>query len=87
MIAANSAGAQKQFFDPPSAHASLQGKRVTAVAAAKRHTLARTAEGDVWTWGHCGVSPRRVLLAGARDVQRTSGEEVHYNFSSSAAFT
>lgn len=31
----------------------------------------------MWTWGHCGVSPRRVQLAGARDVQRTSGEEVH----------
>jgi hypothetical protein len=54
----------------------LQGKRVTAVAAAKRHSLARTAEGDVWTWGHCGVSPRRVQLVGVRDVQRLSGKEV-----------
>ena len=57
---------------------SLQGKRVTAVAAAKRHSLAHTAEGDVWTWGHCGVSPRRVQLVGVRDVQRLSGKEVLY---------
>jgi len=49
---------------------------VTAVAATKRHTVVRTAEGDVWTWGHCGVSPRRVLLAGARDVQRATLGEV-----------
>ena len=56
----------------------LQGKRVTAVAAAKRHSLARTAEGDVWTWGHRGVSPRRVQLVGVRDVQRLSGKEVLY---------
>lgn len=58
---------------------AMKGKRVTAVAAAKRHTVARTAEGDVWTWGHCGVSPRRVQLAGARDVLRTSGEEVVFH--------
>lgn len=45
--------------------ACLQGKDVTAVAAAKRHTLVLTAAGEVYTWGHRGVSPRRVNLAGA----------------------
>ena len=36
-----------------------------AVAAAKRHTVVLTAEGDVHTWGHRVVTPRRVQLAGA----------------------
>ena len=59
-----------------TAHACKQGKRVVEVAASKRHTVTRTADGDLWTWGHCGVSPRRVLLGGARDTQRASGAEV-----------
>lgn len=46
---------------------ALKGRVVVAAAAAKRHTLALTADGDVFTWGHRGVSPRRVQLAGARD--------------------
>ena len=46
----------------------VQGKRVVAVAAAKRHTVVLTAEGDVHTWGHRVVTPRRVQLAGAREA-------------------
>ena len=41
-----------------------QGKAITAVAAAKRHTVVLTEEGDVYTWGHRVVTPRRVPLAG-----------------------
>lgn len=41
-----------------------------AAAAAKRHTLVLTADGDVYTWGHRAVTPRRVTLAGARDTGR-----------------
>ena len=44
--------------------AALQGKGIVAVAAAKRHTVVLTAEGDVLTWGHRIVTPRRVHLAG-----------------------
>jgi inhibitor of Bruton tyrosine kinase len=51
----------------------VQGKHVTAVAAAKRHTVAMTADGDVYTWGHKTVTPRRVQLAGARDTCRAGG--------------
>lgn len=36
-----------------------------AVAAAKRHTVVLTVEGDVYTWGHRVVTPKRVQLAGA----------------------
>ena len=42
----------------------MQGKGITAVAAAKRHTVVLTADGDVYTWGHKVVTPKRVQLAG-----------------------
>ena len=42
----------------------MQGKRLVAVAAAKRHTVVMTNEGDIFTWGHRVVTPRRVQLAG-----------------------
>ena len=50
-----------------------QGKHLVAVAAAKRHTLVMTVDGDVYTWGHRAVAPRRVALAGARDAARAAG--------------
>ena len=43
----------------------MQGKYLTAVAAAKRHTVVLTREGDVFTWGHKMVTPKRIQLAGA----------------------
>ena len=43
----------------------MQGRTINAVAAAKRHTMVLTVEGDVYTWGHRVVSPKRVQLAGA----------------------
>lgn len=52
---------------------AMRGKPVVAAAAAKRHTLVLTASGEVYTWGHRGVSPRRVQLAGARDVAALDG--------------
>ena len=57
----------------------MKGKRVVAAAAAKRHTLVLTAEGEVYTWGHRGVSPRRVALAGARDTSTASGEPLRFH--------
>ena len=42
----------------------LQGKRVVAVAAAKRHSVVLTSSGEILTWGHRVVTPRRVVLAG-----------------------
>jgi len=48
---------------PRERTAGAQGKRVVAAAAAKRHTVVLTAEGDVHTWGHRVVTPRRVNLA------------------------
>ena len=42
----------------------MQGKRIKAVATAKRHTVVLTVEGDIYTWGHRVVTPKRVLLSG-----------------------
>lgn len=42
----------------------MQGKRLIAVAAAKRHMVVMSSEGDIYTWGHRVVTPRRVQLAG-----------------------
>ncbi|KAL0052945.1 hypothetical protein WJX82_010178 [Trebouxia sp. C0006] len=49
---------------------AMQGKRLMAVAAAKRHMVVMSSDGDIYTWGHRVVTPRRVQLAGARDVAR-----------------
>ena len=46
----------------------VQGKRLVAVAAAKRHMLVMTNEGDCHTWGHRVVTPRRVQLAGKHEL-------------------
>ena len=44
--------------------ATMQGKRLVALAAAKRHMVVMSSEGDIYTWGHRVVTPRRVQLAG-----------------------
>ena len=58
---------------------ALKGRVVVTAAAAKRHTLALTADGDVFTWGHRGVSPRRVQLAGARDATASDGTILRFH--------
>lgn len=35
-----------------------------AVAAAKRHMVVMSSDGDIYTWGHRVVTPRRVQLSG-----------------------
>lgn len=57
----------------------MRGKPVVAAAAAKRHTLVLTASGEVYTWGHRGVSPRRVQLAGARDAASLDGAPICFH--------
>ena len=51
---------------------ALAGVSITAVAAAKRHTLALAADGGVWSWGHAVVTPRRVPLAPTGDAAATT---------------
>uniref|UniRef100_A0A6P4AWN4 uncharacterized protein LOC107433525 isoform X1 n=1 Tax=Ziziphus jujuba TaxID=326968 RepID=A0A6P4AWN4_ZIZJJ len=41
----------------------LKGKVFTSVAAAKCHTIVLGADGEVYTWGHRHVTPKRVVIA------------------------
>ncbi|CAA3000647.1 Ankyrin repeat family regulator of chromosome condensation (RCC1) family isoform 1 [Olea europaea subsp. europaea] len=41
----------------------LKGKVLTGVAAAKYHTIVLGSDGEVFTWGHRLVTPRRVVIA------------------------
>ncbi|XP_075638521.1 uncharacterized protein LOC142610565 isoform X2 [Castanea sativa] len=41
----------------------LKGKVFSGVAAAKYHTVVLGADGEVYTWGHRLVTPRRVVIA------------------------
>ncbi|XP_073309089.1 uncharacterized protein [Primulina huaijiensis] len=41
----------------------LKGKSFSCVAAAKYHSIALGSDGEVFTWGHRLVSPRRVIIA------------------------
>lgn len=63
----------------PRAVEAMQGRPVLSAAAAKRHTLVVTAAGEVYTWGHRGVSPRRVQLAGARDAAHAGGLPLRFH--------
>ncbi len=58
---------------------AMRGKAVVAASAAKRHTLVLTGSGEVYTWGHRGVSPRRVQLAGARDALSSDGTHLAFH--------
>ncbi|CAI5498417.1 unnamed protein product [Closterium sp. Naga37s-1] len=49
----------------------LKGRAIAAVAAAKRHTVVLTADGEAYTWGHRLVTPRRVKVE--RDVRKGGG--------------
>lgn len=42
----------------------LKGKVFIGVSAAKYHTVVLGADGEVFTWGHRLVTPRRVIIAG-----------------------
>ncbi|KAK4282113.1 hypothetical protein QN277_013527 [Acacia crassicarpa] len=40
----------------------LKGKNLTGVSAAKYHTVVLGSDGEVYTWGHRLVTPRRVVI-------------------------
>ncbi|KAJ4721275.1 ankyrin repeat family protein / regulator of chromosome condensation (RCC1) family protein [Melia azedarach] len=42
---------------------SLKGKVLAGVAAAKYHTIVLGVDGEVYTWGHRLVTPKRVIIA------------------------
>ncbi|XP_020222775.1 uncharacterized protein LOC109805181 isoform X1 [Cajanus cajan] len=42
---------------------SLKGKTLTRVSAAKYHTIVLGSDGEVFTWGHRLVTPKRVVVS------------------------
>ena len=42
---------------------ALAGQRVVSVSAGEQHSLAITADGAVWSWGHAAQAKPRLLSA------------------------
>ncbi|KAL8129475.1 hypothetical protein V2J09_018630 [Rumex salicifolius] len=55
----------------PRAVDYLKGKVFTHVTAAKYHTIVLGADGEIYTWGHRLVNPRRVIIA--RNLKKHGG--------------
>ncbi|KAL5708849.1 hypothetical protein ACHQM5_019602 [Ranunculus cassubicifolius] len=55
----------------------LKGKILTEVAAAKYHTIVLGADGEVYTWGHRLVTPKRVVIA--RNIKKGGGAQVKFH--------
>ncbi|EFJ52323.1 hypothetical protein VOLCADRAFT_102981 [Volvox carteri f. nagariensis] len=55
---------------------AMKGKVLVGLSLSKRHTVVVSAEGDVFTWGHRVVTPRRVQLAGCRDTARLAAVQL-----------
>ena len=65
-------------FPMPRVVDAMKGKFVVACAAAKRHTVVLTNDGDVLTWGHRGVSPRKVNLTSVRKSSFLDGTPLRF---------
>ena len=58
---------------------ALKGRKSVSVAASKRHSLVMTEDGEVFTFGHRAVSPRRVLLVGCRNITVEGGRTMAFH--------
>ncbi|KAL0410243.1 UNVERIFIED_CONTAM: RCC1 and BTB domain-containing protein 2 [Sesamum latifolium] len=55
----------------------LKGKSFTAVSAAKYHTIVLGSDGEVFTWGHRLVTPRRVVIA--RNIEKVGNTVLKFH--------
>ncbi|EEF36705.1 conserved hypothetical protein [Ricinus communis] len=55
----------------------LKGKTFKGVAAAKYHTIVLGADGEVYTWGHRLVTPRRVVIA--RNLKKSGNSPLKFH--------
>ncbi|KAK0601992.1 hypothetical protein LWI29_029399 [Acer saccharum] len=55
----------------------LKGKVFVGVAAAKYHTLVLGADGEVYTWGHRLVTPKRVIIA--RNLKKSGSTPMKFH--------
>ncbi|XAR64848.1 hypothetical protein NMG60_11008720 [Bertholletia excelsa] len=55
----------------------LKGKVFVGVAAAKYHTIVLGVDGEVFTWGHRLVTPRRVVIA--RNIKKGGNTQLKFH--------
>ncbi|XP_044499893.1 uncharacterized protein LOC123221194 isoform X2 [Mangifera indica] len=55
----------------------LKGKALVRIAAAKCHTLVLGVDGEVYTWGHRLVTPKRVLIA--RNLRKSGSTPLKFH--------
>lgn len=55
----------------------LKGKVFKGIAAAKYHTLVFGGDGEVYTWGHRLVTPKRVVIA--RNLKKSGGTTLKFH--------
>ncbi|GFZ09302.1 ankyrin repeat family protein [Actinidia rufa] len=55
----------------------LKGKVFEGVAAAKYHTIVLGADGEVFTWGHRLVTPKRVVIA--RNIKKGGSTQLKFH--------
>ncbi|OVA00878.1 Regulator of chromosome condensation [Macleaya cordata] len=55
----------------------LKGKVFVGVTAAKYHTIVLGADGEVFTWGHRLVTPRRVVIA--RNIKKSETTQLKFH--------
>ncbi|XP_057778884.1 uncharacterized protein LOC130997551 isoform X3 [Salvia miltiorrhiza] len=61
----------------PRVVAYLKGKHLVGVSAAKYHTIVLGSDGEVFTWGHRLVNPRRVTIA--RNIRKAGNTVLKFH--------
>lgn len=56
---------------------SLKGKTLTRVSAAKYHTIVLGSDGEVFTWGHRLVTPKRVVVS--RNLKKSGSTPLKFH--------
>ncbi|QCD97362.1 hypothetical protein DEO72_LG6g2072 [Vigna unguiculata] len=56
---------------------SLKGKTLTRVSAAKYHTIVLGSDGEVFTWGHRLVTPKRVVVS--RNLKKSGNTPIKFH--------
>ncbi|KAE9599647.1 hypothetical protein Lal_00046174 [Lupinus albus] len=56
---------------------SLKGKALTRVSAAKYHTVVLGSDGEVYTWGHRLVTPKRVIVT--RNLKKSGSTPLKFH--------
>lgn len=60
---------------------SLKHKSIAHVSLAKKHSLALTEDGDIYSWGHKCVAPKQIPLTGSRasEAANRAGQLIQFH--------